>query len=566
MHRAFRASRVLPLHPITAPRSRLASTLTQNDHIDAHEQSTSRGIRAKSSPVASRTPAQQMESAMKQECLPYLRGNGQNRVAGCRDLVDVRQVMEIYRRHRDLSSSPVPASDAVHLILTTVRQRMVTLRSVISSVRTKIIDQQNGELQEYLVEIVNDVATKKAYMSSFALAYLFTALGSMGRYAAAMSAWKLLSGDGDHPSTPHVSDPRVVGAALMASDPAVITLEDVESTYEATAAKHGRHVLLDDALARSYLRFHEYSKAAQLYIDMCEKYDPSEWEQTLSRLHNQILTDCTDIVIADKFFSAALEPSSFVSLHPGAATAYARHKWNSTKSADSVIQVYRDAVARLTTQESRTVTSARHYNNLTTECTRLILESSPHDSPEGRRSLLRLIETATESGRSGSEATTLAMNTALSCVAKQWPTSPFIRELQLLLEATDAAQNRVDTLRVLLTSSRYVDVPAERLAVWWQHRVNLKTPLEVFDWIALARGADHASRTAVFVEAFTAVKPQLPQWAYTQISLLPVLAEASRVEGIEIAGPTGNSERAQQNEQLSDAAVEASLQTAKSLS
>ena len=481
MHR-FRTGRVPGLSPVTRARLVSYSAATEAVPKPRHPHPLSR-----SSSVA---------QGLNNEIRRLVRGPRQTNVVGCQELVDVREMISIYRKHRDEAAEKglrVPASEAVHCILETIRQRMITLRPVISRVRAQIISHQNDELLIYLQEIVQDVVHNRSYLSAGALTYLFTALNTMECHAEATQVWLLLNQSKKNlPDVPEkLQDPRVVGAVLSAADPSTISVHEIEKIYEDTVGRHGPHIFLDEALAKGYLRFNEYSKALLLYRHMRKLYDEKEWDQPITRLHNHILTECPDIDIATKLFESSTP------LHPSAVAGYVRHTYDALHDPVKCVQIYWDAMKRLRKQG----VLDKDCQILTTETTRKVAQHYPLPTPEAQDLFGEILKAANYS--------MLAMNTVLSTVAKRWAESNFVLNLQDILESRGSPL-RFDSLRILLSSSRNQSVPLEKITKWWEARKNCSPHLQYFDWLALSHACDFEDRASYFVREFVQAR-EIPE-------------------------------------------------------
>lgn len=497
MHR-FRTSRVPNFSPVS--RARLVSYSAATEAVPKPRQPH---------PLNRASVAQGLNNEIRR----LVRGPRQTNVVGCQELVDVREMISIYRKHRDDAATAglrVPASEAVHCILETIRQRMITLRPVISSVRAQIIARQNEELLEYLQEIVQDVVKNRSYLSAGALTYLFTAFSTMECHVEATQVWILLNESKQQlPDVPEkLQDPRVVGAILSAADPSTISVNEIEKVYEDTVEKHGVHIFLDEALAKGYLRFHEYSKALLLYRHMRKIYDEKEWDQPMIRLHNHILTECPDIEIASKLFESSMR------LHPSAVAGYVRHTYEAVNDPSKCVEIYGIAMKRLRKQG----VSNKDCQILTTETTRKVAQHYPLPTPEAQQLFEEILKAANYS--------MLALNTVLSTVAKRWTESNFVLHLQDELESR-CSPLRFDSLRILLNSSRNQSVSLERITKWWEVRKNSNPNLQYFDWLALSQACDFEDRASYFVREFVQAR-EIPEKArlFSQLERQPHIQAA----------------------------------------
>lgn len=444
---------------------------------------------------------------MEEEVKPYELLPNQGDVAGCRDLVDLKKVMEIYRKYRDDPSrrSSLDVVNICYIILLASRQRAYILRPVITQVRNLVMEKQNEVLRSYLLEIADDGLNGRCGLSPHATMYMLTALAGVNANRDATRIWTQMRQHKDYTNVASV--PRVVGAALTTVDPSESTLEEIEEAYTKTVEKYHSHVLLDEALANGYLRFKEFEKASALYSFMCQRYNMMSLLSTFTRLHNRILTDCSDLKIAKEFFESAVEPSAPINLHPAAVTSYVRNTWESEKSESTmsdIINIYIKAVKHFAANRR---VSPRTYNMLTTEVMKKFVEAYPMDNEAGRNVIRDMLDRYTEAV---SPPPVLILNTITSLISKQWPESDFIKSLQTLVEDAVSRKNEKlghDSLRILLNSSQGIDVDAIKINHWWS-LLGKDGMRDYFDWLAFATACNHPDRVETFInELMIAVGP-----------------------------------------------------------
>lgn len=518
MHRAFR-SPILAIHG--AARARIYTTATAtgqaasaDNKLDQRQNPTLKLNRVVDTDGEMRSELSQIKNRLK----------GKPNVKDIQNLVEVHEMMKIYRRYRDDNGS-VNASEPIHAILTTLRLRGKVLKPVISTVRRQIMGSQNAILSQYLNEIADDLVAGRSYASHFALSYMLTAFSTMENNAQASAVWKRLVDEGAKKDlVEKLDDPRVVSAALRSSDPSVVNLVEFERIYKDTTEKHGRYILADDALAMGYLRFKEFNKAVEIYASICEHYNIDEWSASIVRLHNQILTQCTDINIAKVFFDTATSSESFIQLHPSAAARYIEHYYQSTNDVEGVVDIYERAMHRLNTQ-TQSKFEAANCLNITSEALKCVVNQhyalkGPVD--EAQVLIARII------GASPSQP--LVLNTVLSFVSKAWPTSEYIATLQQKY-FEDVDNLGFDTIRVLLNSAQSLTThqcAPETVAAWWRRLLDLKVP-QVFDWLSLAKACDNPDRVVIFAEQVSALGPNLSQVRFDK---LPFIEKALNGMGI----------------------------------
>lgn len=447
--------------------------------------------------VASAPAATPFSASVREALEPYKDLKRQAKVSGCLELVDVREMVAIYRRFRDSATEPIPASDVVHAILSTLRLRMVVLRPLISIKRHDALNNQNPELKSYLEEIVQDMLAGKAYLSTFALTYLLTAFGTLNCHAEATKVWRQLSEQEKLPKdlSKRIYDPKVVGSFIRFADPQSVSLEEIETTYENTVRSRGHHILLDDALATSYLRFGETVRAAELYAHMCRSYPVKKWEDTFSRLHNRILTESQDHDLSNAFFESAVEAGSRIKLHPSSAAKYVEHIVATEGEPARIVDVYRQAVERFATKAN--YVAPLQYQVLTTTAVRCLLAAYEVDNADARIQLARFLPLDTSS--------VVALNTLLSFVSKRWPVSSYIEDIMGAVASRGPL--RVDSLRVFLNASQHL--PSQSLAAvqdLWAQRQALSQRIDRFDLLALLHACNSPDRAAYFVSELEAAR------------------------------------------------------------
>lgn len=458
------------------------------------DQPSASALRSRSAKSANRSPA---STPIREAMEPYKDLKRQSKVNGCLELVDVREIMAIYRKFREGSEEPIPASDVVHAILSTLRLRMVVLRPLISTKRHHALNEQNPELKGYLEEIVEDILAGKAYLSTFALTYLLTAFGTLNCHAEATKVWRQLSEQDQLPAglSSRVKDPKVVGSFIRFADPQSVSLDEIESTYEDTVRSRGHHVLLDDALATSYLRYGEGVKAAELYAHMCRNYPVKKWEDTFSRLHNRILTDSQDAELSAAFFESAVSNESRIKLHPSSVSKYIEQVSVSTSDPMQIVDIYRQSVERFSTKVNHM--APVQFQILTTTAVRSFLEMYKTDSAEAREALAKLLPLET--------SPVVALNTLLSLLSKRWPTSSYIEDLMAAISRQGPL--RVDSLRVFLNASQHLS--STSLAAvqdfWAQRKAHIEH-IDKFDLLALAHACNHPDRAEFFKTELAAAR------------------------------------------------------------
>lgn len=518
MHRAFR-SPILAIHG--AARARIYSTATATGQAASADNK----LDQRQNPTLKLNRVVDTDGEMRNELnLIKNRLKGKHNVKDIQNLVEVHEMMKIYRRYRDDNGS-VNASEPIHAILTTLRLRGKVLKPVISTVRRQIMGNQNAILSQYLNEIADDLVAGRSYASHFALSYMLTAFSTMENNAQASAVWKRLVDEGARQDLiEKLDDPRVVSAALRSSDPSVVNLEEFERIYKDTTEKHGRYILADDALAMGYLRFKEFNKAVEIYASICQHYKIDEWSTSIIRLHNQILTQCTDINIAKVFFDTATSDESFIQLHPSAAARYIEHHYRFANDVESVVQIYEKAMRRLNSQTQAKFELANCLN-VTSEALKCVVNQHyalKGPVAEAQSFISRII--------AASQSQTLVLNTVLSFVSKAWPTSEYIAALQheYFENVNDLG---FDTIRVLLNSAQSLTTlqcAPERVAAWWCRLLDLKVP-QVFDWLSLAKACDNPDRVVIFVEQVNSLKPNLSQVRFNK---LPFVEKALNEMGI----------------------------------
>lgn len=436
------------------------------------------------------------------------------------DLVAIEQAMGQYRACRGRARAN--ASDLIHAILSTLRVRNIALKPLISRVRQQVVARQNERLSAFLNEIVEDIAAGRSFATRYALVYLFTAYDSMGHAALGSAAWRRLHAEPSETMRAKLLDPRVVSAALKYVDPGVLTLEELENAYAATVEAHGACVLADEALILGYLRFREFGKAVQHYALVVDRYTLDEAEDTLTRIHNEVLTACDVHSIAAVFFAAAAQPRNFVQLHPSAAANFIRVTYLSTDSTEKTVAVYLAALAKVS-QQRRTFPAFNTMNMVSEVLKSIIAKRHVYDGPvpEAREQIARVLASGLDPQHS-----LLVLNSALSMVAKTWPASEYILELHQRYPR----KLPFDALRVLLTSCAGIPatrITADQVAQWWDHLRRRKDP-QIVDWLALAKACNEETRAALFVAQVQALQPDLG-WLY--VGELPHIARALRAIG-----------------------------------
>lgn len=474
-----------------ALKSDLAAEQTVAEALDQTTASTLRPRPAKSNNQG------QASTPIREALEPYKDLKRQSKVNGCLELVDVREIMSIYRKFRESSEEPIPASDVVHAILSTLRLRMVVLRPLISTKRHNVVNEQNPELKGYLEEIVEDILAGKAYLSTFALTYLLTAFGTLNCHAEATKVWRQLSEQDQLPAglSSRVKDPKVVGSFIRFADPQSVSLDEIELTYEDTVRSRGHHVLLDDALATSYLRYGESVKAAELYAHMCRNYPVKKWEETFSRLHNRILTESQDAELSAAFFESAVSDESRIRLHPSSVSKYLEQVATATSDPMQIVNIYRQAVERFSTKVNHV--APVQYQILTSTAVRFLLDMYKTDSAEARETLGKLLPL--------DSSPVVALNTLLSFMSKRWPTSTYIEDLMAAISRQGPL--RVDSIRVFLNASQHLaSTPLAAIEDLWTQRKAHIEHIDKFDLLALAQACNQPDRAEFFKKELAAAR------------------------------------------------------------
>jgi len=500
MHRTFRT----PLLPALsgASRTRLYSSTTKTTQTHAADVENKRSQNRKS--LQMQSPAAALNTQMKNELTKIQKQVSLNAdMKGMQTLEAIHEMMDVYRRYRDSQASKqdtkVNASDPIHSILTILRLRTKILKPVISKVRKQIMGTQNEVLCRYLTEIADDLVAGRSYATHFALAYMITAFNTMENDVQASLVWKRLENESQisQDLASRLADPRVVAAVIRSGDPGVVSIGELEEMHRRTTEKNGRYMLLDEALALSYVKFGNYGKAVELFASICEHYDIGEWMTSILRLHNQILTQTTDMEIATTFFETGTAPDTFVQLHPSAVARYVEHLYEATGNPEAVVDVYERASKKIPTQ------TVPNYRFGTAQCLNMTAEVmkalNKHFGLTGPTEELRALVTRVIAANPDQ----LCINTVLSYVFKAWEGSSYIADLQS--QYFMGANLDFDALRVVLSSCQSLNtsqVSLDRIISWWEQLLALKSP-QVFDWISLARACDNPDRLDYFIDQWT---------------------------------------------------------------
>lgn len=417
--------------------------------------------------------------------LPYRSLRDQQSVNGTANLVDLEKMMALYRLSRDhpKRKSTIPASNIVHAIFSSTERRRKILAGLHPDERKRILSSQNATMIGYIHEILEDIFSNKAYLSTVALVDLIVILKRTGHAQEIKSIFdKLKDLSASQALVEVVERPEVVSAVLCYADPETIDLEDVKKIYDEAKKKHGSSLPLEEALTTVYLRFSDPIKVSNMYADIVANFSPQAGNsESIGRLHNRILEETTDAEMGLAFFKMGLQKDSHIPrLYPNSVGRFLEHYYQKTKNFDNVAKLFLSSCVyyRANLKNAQIFSLAP----LITSLWSIFFHHYQEDTESGRERFMYFVDKFEQMYPYPQNL--ILFNLGFRNLVRNWGFS-FANEL---VDSVLGKKEKipVETCQVLLTSHPSLDVTRQI----WKRRLKSPKHLNRYDFIELVNGAD----------------------------------------------------------------------------